>query len=143
GCGRQQHRQQEQEAGTAKGGKEAHGERPYGAGRPGASGQNVQTLFGGYLVGLLARARPGIEKLPPIGLRHLLGDAVIFGPTVFGKMEGPEDLVEPWEMNGEIDVERLALQPVVPMVETRGRNPMAKAIEISADIGVEQRRPDI
>src|SRR3546814_15423303 len=43
----------------------------------------------------------------------------------------------------EIDVERLTLEPVVPVVKTRGRDPVAQPVEIAPDIGVEQRRPDI
>src|SRR3546814_3593068 len=73
----------------------------------------------------------------------ILGDAVIFGPAVLWQVEGAEHLVDPREMDREIDIERLALEPMVPVVETRGRDPVAEAIEIAPDIGVEQRRPDI
>src|SRR3546814_15756800 len=73
----------------------------------------------------------------------ILGDAVIFGPAVLWQVEGAEHLVDPREMDREIDIERLALEPMVPVVETRGRDPVAEAIEIAPDIRVEQRRPDI
>src|SRR3546814_2297295 len=74
------------------------------------------------LFGLLAGARPGIEELTPIIAGDIFGDAVIFGPAVLGQVEGAEHLVDPREMDREIDVERLALEPMVPVVIARGRS---------------------
>src|SRR5690606_32156997 len=61
-------------------------------------------LFGGRLVGLLARARPGIEELAPIGPGDVLGDAIFLGPAILGQVEGSEKLVEPGEMDREIHI---------------------------------------
>lgn len=53
-------------------------------------------------------------------------------------MESAEQFIQPGEMDGEIDVERLAFQPVVPVVEARGGDPVAEPVEI-----LEWRPPSI
>src|SRR3546814_6294088 len=70
--------------------------------------RNDEGLFRRRLVGLFPRACPRIEELAPIGLGHILGDAVMFGPAVLRQVEGAEDLVEEGEVDREIDVESLA-----------------------------------
>src|SRR3546814_4278192 len=105
--------------------------------------RNDEGLFRRRLVVLFPRACPRIEELAPIGLGHILGDAVMFGPAVLRQVEGAEDLVEEGEVDREIDVESLAFEPVVPVVEAWGREPVAEPVETAPDIGVEQRRPDI
>src|SRR3546814_15720538 len=67
----------------------------------------------------------------------------MFGPAVLRQVEGAEDLVEEGEVDREIDVESLAFEPVVPVVEAWGREPVAEPVETAPDIGVEQRRPDL
>ncbi len=58
-------------------------------------------------------------------------------------MEGAEQLVDPREVDREVHIEGLAFQPVVPVMEARRGDPVAQPVEVPADIGVQQRRPDI
>src|SRR3546814_8271032 len=97
--------------------------------------RNDEGLFRRRLVGLFPRACPRIEELAPIGLGHILGDAVMFGPAVLRQVEGAEDLVEEGEVDREIDVESLAFEPVVPVVEAWGREPGDGPVETAPDLG--------
>src|SRR5215467_14168345 len=57
------------------------------------------------------------ELLQVAGRDRVAADAVAARPLVSGQVVGAEQAVEPGELDGEVDVDRLLLDAVVPMVE--------------------------
>ena len=70
-------------------------------------------------------------------------DAVRPRPAAFGHVVGAEEPVEQREMDGEVDIECLALLAVVPVVEAGRGNVWLHRLQVPAHIGVDEGRIEI
>src|SRR5689334_10050273 len=70
----------------------------------------------------------GVDGLAeePFGYGGSAADTVGLGPAVFGQVEGPEEVIEKWQVHGEILIDGFALGAVVPVVELRGGEEVAQ-----------------
>src|SRR5690348_15830465 len=83
----------------------------------------------------------GIGELPPISLGDRMpADAIAARPFPARQVMRPEQAVEQREMHGEIDVDRLALDPMMPMVKLRGGDDVAQPAKIEPYVGVQKGR---
>ena len=79
-----------------------------------------------------------MQKLLPVAFGHgMAADAVAGGPAaVFGHVVGAEDLVEEGEVDGEIHVDGLLFDAVMPMMEAWRDEQLFEEAELPAEIRV-------
>ena len=77
-----------------------------------------------------------MQELPPVAFGHgMASDAVAGGPAaVFGHVVGAEEFVEEGEMDGEVHIDGLLLDAVVPVVEARGDEQLFEEAELPAEV---------
>src|SRR5579883_602541 len=84
-----------------------------------------------------------IQELLPITARHrVAGDAVGGGPFSVGQMVRPEQAIEEGEMDCEIDVDRLVLDAVMPVMEAGDDEDLFQEAEAPPQIRVDEGRVD-
>ena len=69
----------------------------------------------------------------------MLGDAISAGPLVRRKMICAEEPIEERKMNREIHVNRILVDPMMPVMKPRRGQETPDVIEIPSDIGVQER----
>src|SRR5688572_30288127 len=113
--------------------------------KPGSTARSPESIsIGNCEPGGRSRASFGLADerifhLRPIAVGHLLRHAIIVRPAARRQVERAEELVEKRQVDSEVHVHRLLLESMMPVVESRSRDPVTEAVEIAPDIGVEKR----
>src|SRR3954447_6375625 len=70
-------------------------------------------------------------------------DAIAGWPLILRKIVGAEQPVEQWKMNRKVYVDRLALNPMVPMMEARSNQDFLNEGKPPIEVGMHKRRVEI
>jgi hypothetical protein len=68
------------------------------------------------------------------------GDAVSTWPFAFGQMVSAEQSVKQGEVDREIHINRLGIDAMMPVVKPGRDNEFSDAVELPADVGVNESR---